>query len=143
MAHLRQRMGCRRGQPWRAATHSTSDSPATRELFTGHYPSTRSGRGRRHASSQSRGPPCSTGSVIFTFNSSLHQSQITAHISMVFYETMQMEGSDTHTGGSGAAAGRPPAFQLGIGMMPQHVRAEMGGGTQDTKMPPIDPRPSV
>lgn len=110
MARLRQRMGCCRGQPRYAPNDSTSDSPTTNELFTGHYPSTRSGRGRRRFSNLLPGPPSMTGSTIFTFNGSLHQLRITAHISIVFYETTQLEGSDSHTGGSGAAVGPPPAF---------------------------------
>lgn len=54
-----------------------------------------------------------------------------------------MEGSDTHTGGSGAVVSPPHVIQLGIGMAPQHVRAEPGGGTQDMEMLPVDPGPSV
>jgi len=110
MARLRQRMGCRRGQPRRAPNDPTSDLPATSELFTGRYLSTRSGRGRCHISNLPSGPPSSTGSTIFTFNNSLHQPRVTAHISVVFYETTQLEGSDSHMGGSGAADGPPPAF---------------------------------
>lgn len=143
MARLRQRMGCRRGQPRRAPTGSSSDSPApTSELFTGRYPETRSGRGRWQTSSHYRGPPSSTSSAIFTFNSSLHRPQIIAHISVFFYETTQLEGSDSHPGGSGAVAGPSSAIQFSIGVAPLQAQEAPGCSTQDAEMVPADPGPS-
>lgn len=62
---------------------------------------------------------------------------------MVFYETTKLEGSDSHTGGSGVADGPPPAFHLGIGMMPQPARVELGRDISDTEMQPANPGPSA
>jgi len=88
MPRVHQRMGCRRGQPWRAPTSLSSDSPSlSSELFARCYPSTRNGRGRLRASRHHLGPPSSSGSAIFSFKSSLHRPRIMAHITVVFHET--------------------------------------------------------
>lgn len=143
IARLRQRMGCRGGHPWRAPTGSSMDSLApTSELFTGCYRGTRSGRGRRKTSSHYCGPPSSIGSAIFTFNSSLHWPRITAHITIFFYETTQLEGSDSHPGGSEAVVSPSSTIQLGMGIAPQNVQEAPGCSIQGAEMLPVDPGPS-
>lgn len=61
---------------------------------------------------------------------------------MFFYETTQLEGSDSHRGNSGAVAGPSSAIQFGIGMAPLQAQDAPGCSTQDVEMVPTDPGPS-
>lgn len=80
MPCLRHRMRSHRGTP----RHAPSS-----ELTAGHYPCTRSGRGRFHLPSHY--PPDSSSSpsfgfVIFSFNCTRNRPRITTHISVIFHE---------------------------------------------------------
>lgn len=61
---------------------------------------------------------------------------------MFFYETTQLEGSDSHPGGSGAVVGPSSVIQFGIGMAPLQAQDALGCSTHDAEMVPANPGPS-
>lgn len=61
---------------------------------------------------------------------------------MLFYETTQLEGSDSHPGGARAVTGPSSAIQFGIGTAPLQAQDAPGCSTQDAEMVPMDPGPS-
>lgn len=120
MPHLRQKMGCRRGQPRHAPTSSSSNPPSfSSELPVGHRPFTRSRIGRFCATSSRHGPAPTSGSAIFTFDSILNRPRINAYFTVVFHEDSQTKDTGTHPGGSGAILAPSSSLQLNVGNAPR------------------------
>ena len=113
MPRLRHRMRSHRGTHRRAPSHPSSNAPfISSDLSTGHYPRTRSGRGRLHLPGHF--PPDSSSSpsfglVIFTFNCSLNHPRITAHVSVFLLEEgKEAWGSSTHQEGLASVSAQIP-----------------------------------
>lgn len=113
MPRLHHRMRCRRGTPRRAPSSPSSISTSlSSDFITGHYPHTRSGRGRLHLPNHYPEPrPLDStssptfGPAIFTFNCSLNHPRITAHVSVFFHEEAQEVGdSSSHQEGPGSVS---------------------------------------
>lgn len=124
MPRLHHRMRSHRGTPRRAPSNPSSTSPSLpSELTAGHYPRTRSGRGRFHLPSHY--PPDSTSSpsfssTIFTFNCTLNRPRITTHISVFFHEEAQAVGESSSQQEGHASVSAQNPFSLQVPEIPIH-----------------------
>lgn len=143
MPRWRHRMRSRRGHPRRAPSSPSSDSPSLSSDFSvGHYPHTRSGRGRLLASSHYPVPSPSSGSVLFTFNCSLNRPRITAHILVVFHEEAQEGESSSHPEGPGSVTVSTSNLQMWIGSTSLQCPDAQARNAQAVVMVPVVPGPS-
>lgn len=125
-------MGCCRGQPRSAPTESSST-----ELSGKRRPLTRNRRGRSRATISRPEPVPTTGSAIFTFDSTLNRPRITAYFTVVFHEESQAKDIRTQSGNSRAIPALYSSLQLNVQNAPWQAANEQTGRAQEAMM--VDP----
>ena len=158
MPRLHQRMRCRRGST-RGQPLCTPSNPSTKsfshsiDYYVGRYPNTRSGQARVLGSSHRMGSPAphfptaspslTTRTALFSFNFSLNRPRITASITVVFREEVQVEEQCTRPAGLSSEKAQLSGLQEGSsGVNVQEPKAQVRRAC-DVEIAPGDPGPSM